>query len=244
MSAPDREIPYDPEFLGDGFAVPLPTLRDEAARAAWNGGVPLDYVHYSLVLHAERRVAIFTAHNVDPDRMKKGFRNPEWRLDERAPGHQLGPEVYEATAWDRGHLAKREDVCWGPLAEARDANASTFFYTNAVPQHENFNRDEWKYLEDWLLDRVAVRFNRRMSVFSGPVLSPDDRKLSEGDPKLRAAFRGVREDVLIPSAFWKICVVRDAAAAGDDLSVTAFAMKQNEHWKDRRGAKLLDLRVH
>jgi endonuclease G len=201
-------------------------------------------VHFSLVLSAERRVAIVAAHNVDPDRLKRGFRNPEWRLDERAGAAQLGPEAYEGNAWDRGHLAKREDVCWGSLAEARDANASTFFYPNAAPQHVNFNRDEWKLLEDWILDRVAIRLDRRMSVFTGPVLSPDDRRLSEGDPKLRAAFRGVRADVLIPSAYWKICVVRDAAAAGDDLSVTAFAMKQNEHWKDQRGAKLLDLRVH
>lgn len=245
MAQPPYTIPYDPFFLGDGFEVPVPSLTNRAADEAYEGGVLIDYIHYSLSMNASRRVAAFTAHNIDAERLvKMGRSGIPWTLDERVPSDfQLGKSVYADNAWDRGHLVRREDVVWGTVPRAREANRATFYYTNAAPQHENFNQDEWLGLEDWVLHK-APEFSYRLSVFTGPVLDDSDRPLSAGDPELRRGFRAWKDDVLIPAAFWKVVVLRDASVSGDDLSVVAFAMRQTDLWNDKQGKQLLHLKVH
>lgn len=242
MSRPELIIPYDPSFLGDGFTVPIPSLSDTLRGNAFADGAVLDYTHYSLIMHTPRRVAIVTAHNVDASRAVRVKGGLTWRLDERAGEHQLGPETYDANQLDKGHLVRREDVLWGTVPEAKLANKATYFYTNAAPQHKNFNQDEWVALEDWVLDK-ATEFSYRLCVFTGPVLRSNDPVLTDLPPNLRTAFR-ISGPAQIPAAFWKVVVLRDAQAAGEDLSVVAFAMRQSEMWNDREGRRLLSLKVH
>ncbi|MBP2294998.1 DNA/RNA non-specific endonuclease [Azospirillum rugosum] len=242
MARPDLIIPYDPQFLGDGFVVPLPSLGDGLRTSAYGQGVVLDYTHFSLVMHAGRRVAIYTAHNVDAARTVRVPGGLPWKMDERVGEFQLGPEVYANNKIDRGHLVRRQDVLWGTVGEAKLANKATFFYTNAAPQHENFNQDEWVTLEDWVL-QDATDFSYRLCVFTGPVLRSDDPVLSDLPPGLRAGFR-MAGQAQIPAAFWKLIVLRDGTAGGDDLSAVAFAMRQTEMWNDKEGKRLLDLKVH
>ena len=47
---------------------------------------------------------------------------------------QAGNEVYDRNRLDRGHLARRSDLLWGPAAEARRANSDSFYFTNISPQ--------------------------------------------------------------------------------------------------------------
>ncbi len=225
--SPALVVPYDPDFLGGGFRVPLPVLGDRVRTTTLDGGRVLDYTHFSLVMHERRRVALFTACNIDAaHQVRLGREGLPWLYDARVPtALQLGPAYYEGNAWDRGHLVRRQDPIWGPVRVAREANASTFFFTNAAPQHENFNQDEWLVLEDWVLEH-ATDFAYRLCVFTGPVLRADD-------PPLR--------DAQIPAGFWKIIVLRDATADGDDLSVVAFFMKQTEMSDDKLGKELLRL---
>jgi endonuclease G len=242
MSRPELIIPYDPKFLGDDFVVPVPALSDALLAQAFANGAMLDYTHFSLIMHATRRVAIVTAHNVDASRAVRVRGGLTWRLDERAGEHQLGPETYHANQIDKGHLVRREDVLWGSVSEAKFANSATYFYTNAAPQHQNFNQDEWVTLEDWVLDK-ATDFSYRLCVFTGPVLRDNDPVLADLPPQLRAALPGTAP-AQIPAAFWKVIVLRDGEAAGEDLSVAAFAMRQSEMWNDKEGRRLLNLKVH
>ena len=53
------EIPYDPSFLGDGFQVPLPHTCCKGTLV--NSGQVLDYIHFSLVMHQDRKMALYTA---------------------------------------------------------------------------------------------------------------------------------------------------------------------------------------
>jgi endonuclease G len=238
MAVPEWIVPYDSGFLGDGYNVPLPKISEALRASAYNQGQIFDYTHYSLAIHAQRRTALFCAHNVDAAHMVRLTRgNIEWRMDERIGSAQIGNEFYAHNRIDRGHLARREDVVWGTLAEAKAANAASFFYSNAAPQHENFNQDEWVHLEDWVLHN-ATQFSYRLCVFTGPVLRNDDPALSDLPADLRAPA------VQIPAAYWKVIVLRDASAGGDDLSVVAFAMRQSEMWNDREGRRLLHLKVH
>ncbi|MDN5914977.1 MAG: DNA/RNA non-specific endonuclease [Pseudonocardia sp.] len=63
----------------------------------------------------------------------------------------------------------------GEQAEAERAESETFFYTNAAPQASSFNQDRelWLGLEDYLLDNAGDH-DRKLVVFTGPVLADDD----------------------------------------------------------------------
>jgi endonuclease G, mitochondrial len=242
MARPELTIPYDPAFLGDGFVVPLPQLGGSALAASLAEGAVIDYTHFSLVMHRDRRTALYTANNIDAARKVAVSGGLTWQMDERVGEHQIGRETYDGNQIDKGHLVRREDVLWGSVPEARAANKATYFYPNAAPQHQNFNQDEWKNLEDWVLER-ATDHSYRLCVFTGPVLTDSDPTLADLPPELRE-LTAAWGPAQLPAAFWKIIVVRDAEAGGDDLAVIAFAMKQSEMWTDRHGSRLLNLRVH
>lgn len=229
MARPKKPVPYDPNFLGDGWSVPLPALQGRALESAWNGGKVLDYVHFSLVMNKARHLAIYTACNIDGAHAVRVGRDDDWTTDDRIGAElQVKNDFYKDNPWDRGHLVRRLDPVWGDVAVAKAANAATFCFTNAAPQHERFNQDEWAELEDWVLEH-AVSSSYRCSVLTGPIFRDTDK-----------VYRGVK----IPAAFWKIIVARDANSDGAGLMATAFLMKQDELWHDTAGAQLNHLTTY
>ena len=219
-------VPYDPNFLGNGFQVPLPVpqCRGKLVRS---GGV-IDYIHFSLVMHRDRKSALYTAHNID-NSQRQSVGRTGWNLDPRIERKfQTGEAAYANNDWDRGHLVRRAAVAWGTPERADAASDSTFYYTNAALQHEKFNQDEWLALENWVL-QGAGGTTSRLCVFTGPIYTQQDQ--------FERSYR-------IPSAFWKIAVLRDPTAAGDDLSAIGFVMKQNEFWDDWNGARTLNLQLY
>ncbi len=215
-SRPPYTIPYNPKFLGEEFNVPLPITCCDGKLV--QGGQVFDYIHYSLVMHQDRRTALYTAHNIDYAQ-KNSARGGRWDVDDRMDTtFQTDNHAYRNNDWDRGHLVRRDAVVWGNRQEAQDASDSTYFYTNAALQHKNFNQSSsrWLGLEDWILHK-AGSFANRLCVFTGPIYTEIDEKTNRG--------------YTIPSAFWKVVVLRDPSAEGDDLSAIAFLMKQNENWR-------------
>lgn len=198
---------YDPGFLG--FELPLPRLTEEQRRLAT---AVLDYHHFSLVVHRERRIAWFTAVNIDGAITRDLRRETDkWIFDPRIPREaQLGPEVYADNDFDRGHLVRRVDPAWGPDdAVAKVANDDTFHFTNCSPQHKRFNQGDalWAGLEDHVL-REAKNERKRITVLNGPVLRADD-----------PVHRGAQ----IPLAFWKIVAFRTVEGTP---SAAAFLISQ------------------
>lgn len=193
----DATSGYAHDFLsrdGVGAAVPLP-IAAQPVRA-------LHYAHFTVVLDPARRLAAATAVNIDGASLLDLPRSDDWHLDPRvAAAEQAGAELYARNDLDRGHLVRRRDPVWGD--DAARANFDTFVYTNAAPQAAQFNQSKelWSGLEDFVLAN-AETFDRRLSVFTGPVFGT-------GDP----VYRGVQ----IPRLFWKIAAWADStglAAAG------------------------------
>jgi endonuclease G len=193
----DATSGYDPDFLsrqGTPAAVPLPRAAQPVRS--------LDYTHFTVLLDPERRLAAATAVNIDGASLVDLARGDDWHLDPRVPAaEQAGAELYARNDLDRGHLVRRRDPVWG--ADAGRANADTFVYTNAAPQAAAFNQSKelWSGLEDFVLEN-AETFDRRLSVFTGPVFGADD-----------PVYRGVG----IPRLFWKIaawCNASGLAASG------------------------------
>lgn len=198
---------YDPDFLkGNGIRskVQLPRLAETRKPdiAPVEGAVDgvLHYRNYSVLLSAFRRFPYFTASNIDGSLFQAAQRATTWKKDGRAKQFQWGTELYSAekSDFDKGHMTKREDVQWGETQQLAQAAAdSTFYYTNAVPQHKDLNQKIWKKLEDYVLHTETKTNHLRICVFTGPVLS-------NGDPIFVTPVNG--ETVPIPVVFWKVII--------------------------------------
>ncbi len=197
---------YDPGFLD--IRVPLPvTLGDWPVRE-------LRYPRFTVVLDPARRLAAVTAVNIDGATLRDLPRTGDWRLDPRVPAaEQTGPGVYTGNDLDRGHLVRRRDPGWGDPAEARAATEATFFYPNAAPQAAAFNqsKDLWLGLEDHVL-QYAHATAQRLSVFTAPVLRPDDPQ-----------YRGVA----LPRRFYKVATWTASGEADPALSAAGFVLDQS-----------------
>jgi endonuclease G len=185
---------YSAEFLGQPVAPPTinDALPDDTVRL--DGSEIIPYTHFSLALSKSRRFARWVAWNIDGGTLKKINRSGiPFIKDRRIPAEfQNGDELYNANRLDRGHLARRADLLWGPLAEAKSANTDSFFFTNITPQMDDFNQSSkngvWGRLEDAVFADVDVQ-DLKVSAFGGPVFHDDDR-----------VYRGTR----LPREYWKV----------------------------------------
>jgi endonuclease G, mitochondrial len=245
---------YQSEFLG--VEVPLPGVADEGLVSHLeDGSYVLPYEHFSIVMDSQRRLALFTASNVDAspqrkrpepgrDYTRRGLTGlgpsdqEKWFIDPRIPALEQLPDRFftkDRASFDKGHIVRRDDVAWGDsFDELRRANGDTFHVTNCSPQVADFNRSNkkgvWGELENIVLKQAAAE---RYCIFAGPVFRP-------GDP----IFRGVDDEgevrVAIPRQFWKIVVARSDTALqafafllDQDLSDTDLEFAVDKEWRTR-----------
>ena len=229
---------YDRNFLG--VNVPLPNLNDPSlATKLENGSAELLYEHFSVIMHAKRRLAILTAANVDwnskarepepgKDYTRTGLNGfgkndrEKWATDERIRGdQQLADRFFEKDrqSFDKGHVVRRDDVCWGgSYDEVKRANGDTFHVTNCSPQVGAFNQSSksgrWGQLENYIKAQGKIE---RYAIFAGPVFDDGNDKVFRGQDN----SGGI--DVQIPSRFWKLVVARGSAG----LQSFGFLLKQD-----------------
>jgi endonuclease G len=222
---------FDPKFLG--VSTPLPRVRNTKLVAPMrNRRKTIPYEHFSVALHRTRRLAIYAAANVDgrtvatrPEPGRKYTRKEltglgdndqeKWVLDPRVSAEFQIPDSFytkDNGAFDKGHIVRREDVCFGTsFAQVQRANGDTFHVTNCSPQRGNYNRSNlggiWGGLENFI---GAQADDEKYCIFAGPVLAPDD-----------PVFKG--STVQIPRRFWKVvCAVKRGR-----LQVFAFLLEQD-----------------
>ena len=213
---------YDRRFIGVTLPLPVPrtqTLRNDLVGA--DGERLAHYTHFSLSIRRSRRMAAFVAWNVEGRITKPRSKDATWQTDPRVPPEcQIDNTLYEGTVFDRGHIAKREDLLWGGESLAKQANDDSFCYTNATPQHEKFNRLApalWKSLEDEIFRQVDVA-DSRIALVGGPIFSTQDQPfVPPGAPPGFAP-------VLIPRQFFKVVAYRD----NDDNRVKAMAFRLSQ----------------
>lgn len=210
-----NRVGYKANFI-PGQNIPLPRLTTSLKKLAamklnvTNGEDPFElrYHHFSIYMNAKRRMAFFTAVNIDgskwiPIDRETGEPSDEsekaetWFEDPRIePLAQSDQSLYDKQKpkriFDRGHLVRRQDPNWGTPNGAKKANADTFHFTNCTPQFWIFNERVkfWKGIEDYVLDNAKAEHDR-VTVFTGPVLTKDD-------PDYRS--------IKVPKRFWKILV--------------------------------------
>ncbi|MBW4660387.1 MAG: DNA/RNA non-specific endonuclease [Drouetiella hepatica Uher 2000/2452] len=212
---------YDPNFLG--VKISLPELMPAAL--AFGRVVPVEgtqdnllrYMHFSIAMCETRRLAFYTAVNIDGKRwVGLERKNDEWFFDPRIPENlQLGNRFYGnepgGNFFDRGHLVRRQDPIWGELSEATLANSDTFHFTNCSPQYFQFNQSQelWQGLENFILTNTD-QDDLLASVFTGPIFQETD-----------VFHRGIQ----VPQFFWKVVLVVDR---GGKLYSSAYVVSQEK----------------
>lgn len=236
---------FDPNFLGSGkLRVPLPklspSLQNHAAKLA-SGGTELKYWTYSVVMNRQRKLAFFSAVNVDASQSREKRKGDRWYTDPRIDESlQLGQEFYgeqrefearELNPFDRGHLTRRWDAQWGtsgPLAK-RNGDDS-FHFTNCSPQHWKYNEgtEKWLGLEEYVIDAFASE-GKRASVLNGPVFDAPLSTIKAGRVILNPEGKRHKDPtfggVAIPKMFFKVVAGRRSGqlvAAGFILSQEDF----------------------
>jgi endonuclease G, mitochondrial len=217
---------YQPDFLGEGdLKVALPILSPQQASQTVTttaGEREIKYRNFSVVMSQPRRLAYLTAVNIDGKDARNPPRVRDFNLDPRIETDlQTGEDMYSHNDFDRGHLVRRLDPCWGTEAASRQANVDSMYFPNIAPQHKDLNQKIWNELEDHILGTVDER-DLRASVFTGCIFR-------EGDPIQQ------RTDIKVPMAFWKVVASisrsRDRRGGGrgpGQLQAQAFVMSQ-EH---------------
>ena len=218
------DLGYDPEFLSrriDLGAI-LGAQKKNAAPLKKGKGLTLDYIHFSSVIHKSRKFPIITAVNIDGAALvHPGERSGKFRIDLRMDEKfQPAADFYEEKLGDdpvsfqRGHLVRRFDPCWGgSKADAKIADDHTFHYTNAAPQVGGFNSGRWLTIEDYILNQSQVK-ERKITVFTGCVFRRQDPEY--GRNRKGGPWR-------VPVTFWKV-----VAADKEDgtFAATAFISGQ------------------
>jgi endonuclease G, mitochondrial len=208
-------IGYAESFLGTPIAMPT-AATDQVKKDLLmvDGVTTVDYMHFSLAMSRSRRFARWVAWNIDGGSLRRLSRNGiKFRKDPKLPSDaQIGDEIYKDNPLDRGHIARRADLLWGSLSEAKRANTDSFFFTNITPQHEAFNQSSangiWGKLEDAIFAEVDVE-DLRITVMGGPIFS-------DSDP----VYRGIQ----LPKEFWKAIYFREVGSVA--ITVKGYILTQ------------------
>lgn len=214
---------YNANFLGTGAKrVGLPKLSPALEAVAVplikpDGGNKhvLHYHNYSVVMHAQRRFAIYSAANITfGSRFELSRPTDVWRRDPRIlTEYQIENWYYASNKFDRGHLTRREDLEYGDTVKAALISAAdTCHWTNCTPQHARFNQNRavWQGIERYILEQTILENNINATVVTGPILD-------EGDPEYRK--------VKYPLQFWKVVA---ALKSDGSLFATAYIAGQKE----------------
>jgi endonuclease G len=182
-------------------------LRPTEPNAA--GGL-LKYEHFSIKINKSKRMAMFTATNIDGETylnvdrdtgLVSGSEGETWYKDPRiSESFCLNQPFFSAWSiyFDRGHLTRRTDPTWGTDELAERANADTYHFTNCSPQHFRFNQTTqyWQGAERYILENglFAADSRKHLCVFQGPIFNSQVDRFAD--------------DIQIPSSFFKIVVWR------------------------------------
>ena len=243
------QIGYEPDFIGDGIRIPLPTFdrrlgQSVLRKASLRDRQFSDHLHFTLVMNEHNRQLIYSAYNIDQTKFlpkPKGKGKRGWIKDKKiGEEHQLGNEYYRdrkdtkgkkiPNPYDRGHMVMRFNNMWGDTnAESDKAGKATFIYANSSLQHENLNQDEWRALEMKIVRGLQHDTNGRLAVFTGPIFGDLDRHVVLSDT----------DKARVPSGFFKVICFRNrhATTAAQKLGVLTFAIFQDDQvLRDKKGA--------
>lgn len=152
--------------------------------------VMIDHKFFQIAYDPKHRMARYVVYQLTAEQVshKDAGRKDKFIVDpilQKKGLPLVEPDEYLKTGYDRGHLAPSADFSWN-----QEANDKTFVMSNMAPQLPGLNRGAWKRLEEKV--RRWACGEKKVSVITGPILSP-------GLPKLKGGLE-------IPQDFFKIVI--------------------------------------
>lgn len=222
-----RSTGFDKNFLGK--ALPFPRLdKGKLAPLLKGAGNEIKYTHFSVFVNKDRRLPLMSAVNIKGEAYASVVRegSEPWDYsDQIEKKYQLDNTFYgkDDNTFDRGHLVRRVDPCWGATGIAAKAENETFRWVNCTPQHKKLNQKGgvWYQLEQHVLEHGVKGKLANICVFAGPVLQTNDKVFVK-------KYKGT--EVPIPIVFWKVIVWRKSDSK---LYAVGFLMNQLEWIKSK-----------
>lgn len=218
---------YDPNFLGSALKLPRLSKRTLAPLLA-SSGHEIQYTHFSIFVNRERCLPAMAAVNIKGEayaNLTRGGTEPWDFSDQIDKSFQIDNRFYgkDDNTFDRGHLVRRIDPCWGEVEQATLAETETFRWVNCTPQHKKLNRNggPWYQLEQHVMENGVKNKIADISVFSGPVLNPEDMVFVK---------KYQNKEVKIPVRFWKVITWRKT---DNNLYAVGFMLDQTEWIKHK-----------
>lgn len=221
------ESGYNKHFLGPVLS--FPKLDEEVLAPLRNGsGYEIKLTHFSVFVHKNRRLPFMSAVNIKGEAYSAASRagSEPWKVSSDIDTtYQIDNRFYgqDENTFDRGHLVRRVDPCWGPREVADRAEEDTFTWVNCTPQHRKLNQQGgvWYQLEQHIIEQGVKNKIGNVSVFAGPVLAMND-------PLFKKQY--LNTDVPIPLLFWKVIVWKKSDGK---LYAVGFMMSQWEFIKTK-----------
>lgn len=208
---------WRPRFLGK--SVDLPSINPKILKSTYKNGLVIEHPNHVLVMHAKRKLALYSVAMIDGEGQRQIKREEAlhgFKYDPQIPKSIQTGSAYYREPWDKGHLAKLKSLAWGRsrVAAIRAISASNY-YSNIAPQVGNYNRDEWKFIENLVLKK-AKSLGTRVLVFNLPVFR-------ESDPIIEVAKKSLKT----PQSYCKVIALK----ADKTIKVACFSMPQ-AHFAD------------
>lgn len=152
--------------------------------------VLLDHKYFQIGYDKQYRLPRYVRYTVTAEQLKNknAKRKNKFIPDPILAEKNLHPVVtkdYVKSGYDRGHMAPSADFSF-----SQEANNLTFVMSNMAPQSPNLNQKAWKRLEEQV--RKWGCGEERITVITGPILTPNLAKLKSGIP--------------VPEEFYKIVI--------------------------------------
>lgn len=210
---------YDPLFIDSTTNISIDTIlnlnhKSMLPEVDGNDKSLLNYSMLSIWYNKERKVPFVAAYNIDKSDKEARVVRKQFKSDPRiAETFQLGKAFFDLvkgkeTEFEIGHMASHQEMSWGINSKVQ--SNQTFHFTNSVPQVEKLNSGLWSKLESYIVDEVPEADNKRIAVFTGPMLHDNDPEYLHD------------KTFQIPLFFYKIVLFSHKGK----LHATAFVMSQ------------------
>ena len=125
----------------------------------------ISHTGYSFLYNETHEQSSWVAYELTKAETNKLFeRTNDFVPDPSVKSGTANNSDYEASGYDRGHLAPASDMGW-----SAEAMRESFYFSNMSPQTPSFNRGIWKKLEDQV--RTWAIENESVYIVTGPILS-------------------------------------------------------------------------
>lgn len=174
----------------------------------------IEHRGYTLAYDGRTKNPLWVYHRIESN--SPGTRVPREGIpfveEMQLPPHMRAtPKDYQASGYDRGHLAPAAD-----LSHSEESLKESFILSNVAPQIAEFNRGYWKRLENWIRSEAA-QFSA-LHVFTGPLYLPSKER--GGGKAVKYKVIGLNE-VAVPTHFFALLL---GEIKGKSLVARAFIL--------------------